>query len=338
MKSGTLRHPKMFLFVDALRVKFPELESDETQYALQNLAGALVEHIAASLCVRLWEWTTQYAPSGALSRWSPEAIGRGIRWDGDAKKLMEAFVESGLIDEAENGDLAIHGWSEHCEGFVHARLLRKGEFFANGAIPRTRFLKSEERSACKALYDNKLSGPQDGPKDGPQDGPHPRVRKPLPKPLPKPCRAEAENAREDGPEDGPMDGPKQGAGAALGGSVSDGVEAALERMKDTANRGAEEAYEELAARFISLGVEEVNRKWLVDRFKACSNKGDTLRGMDDAAKKVADSKLSGNPKGEGEFKEPGRFLISKVLKLCLKHSVRAPGLPSAKGKSSRRAG
>ena len=159
MKSGTLKHPKTLALAEELRRRFPAL------------SGNLADHVAVSVLARLWDWAALYAPTGHLGRWSHEAVARGVEFSDDATSLMDALVASGWLDACEESGLAIHDWQEHCEGWVHSKLARKGECFHGGQMPNFRYLKSEERATIKALFCQSTTESVDSPQS--------RMRKPL---------------------------------------------------------------------------------------------------------------------------------------------------------------
>ena len=159
MKSGTLKHPKTLALAEELRRRFPAL------------SGNLADHVAVSVLARLWDWAALYAPTGHLGRWSHEAVARGVEFSEDATSLMDGLVASGWLDACEESGLAIHGWHEHCEGWVHSKLARKGECFHGGQMPNFRYLKSEERATIKARFCESTTESVDSPQS--------RMRKPL---------------------------------------------------------------------------------------------------------------------------------------------------------------
>jgi len=163
MKSGTIKHPKTLALAEELRRRFPAL------------TGNVADHVAVSILARLWDWTAQYAPTGNLARWSLEAIARGLEFAEDPEAVLDALMVSGWLDRTESGDLVVHDWKDHCEGWIHAKLARKGERFHDGTAPSFRYLKSGERAGVEALFTQGCGRSTSETVDGPRA----RLRKPL---------------------------------------------------------------------------------------------------------------------------------------------------------------
>lgn len=63
--------------------------------------------------VAFWSYVAKYAPDGDLTKMTPHEIAGASEWQGDAHVFFSALVQSGLIDEVENG-FHVHDWvSEH---------------------------------------------------------------------------------------------------------------------------------------------------------------------------------------------------------------------------------
>jgi hypothetical protein len=69
----------------------------------------------------LWWWALKYAPSGNLSRYTPEDIADAICWEGDAQQAVDALVSSGFIDDGGDGTLTIHDWYEYAGRLIEQR-------------------------------------------------------------------------------------------------------------------------------------------------------------------------------------------------------------------------
>jgi hypothetical protein len=130
MKRGTPNHPKTKALARKLAVP---------QYA------------AIGILESLWHFTAQYAPNGAIGRFSNSDIADAIDFD-DGDKLIQALIECCWLDEHETHRLLIHDWHEHADDAVQMRLARQIDHFANGSRPRTARLGSKEREKIEQEY------------------------------------------------------------------------------------------------------------------------------------------------------------------------------------------
>lgn len=68
----------------------------------------------------LWWWTLANAPDGVISVYDPEEIADAVLWEGNPNSFVDALLScgarfgAGLLDQTEDGELAIHDWEEHC--------------------------------------------------------------------------------------------------------------------------------------------------------------------------------------------------------------------------------
>lgn len=74
-------------------------------------------YAAIGIVVSVWLWAAQNATDGDLSDYAPEDIADAIGWKKPAGKLLDALVDTGFIDRAEDGSLTIHDWDEHAAMF-----------------------------------------------------------------------------------------------------------------------------------------------------------------------------------------------------------------------------
>ena len=114
---------------------------------------------AVGLLESLWHVTMTHAPNGAIGRLTNDDIADEIRdpeWTAD--ELVQAFIDSGWIDESAEHRLAIHDWSDHADGYIQAKLYRAGESFADGAKPSSRKLSAKERAAIESRQQSAADG------------------------------------------------------------------------------------------------------------------------------------------------------------------------------------
>ena len=95
----------------------------------------------------LWLVAQTNFPQGDVGRWTDEEIATGMGYSGDAAQLIAVLCKRKLLDVIPDADgrLYIHDWHVHAEDWVHARLARAGQTFANGENPRLRKLSHSER-------------------------------------------------------------------------------------------------------------------------------------------------------------------------------------------------
>lgn len=118
-KRGIDEHPKV--------IEFAELLGIPVCYAVGPLE-------------LFWHWVARYRPNGDISGIKPSAIAHAIRFPGKGEDLMNALLESGLVDRET---YLVHDWSEHADNSVHQLLKKRGENFADGCEPFTRNRRRE---------------------------------------------------------------------------------------------------------------------------------------------------------------------------------------------------
>jgi len=89
---------------------------------------SLREYEAAGLLELLWIATQKNAPRGDIGRYDNEEIAIALDWPGDQNELVQAFVETGWLDECPVHRLVVHDWEDHAPRFVHALAKRLGGF------------------------------------------------------------------------------------------------------------------------------------------------------------------------------------------------------------------
>lgn len=137
MKRGAFDHPKM--------------------HRLGRLLG-LSRGQAVMRIVLLLDWMERYAPQGDLGRFDDADIAAAAEWptEGDEpKRFVDALVACRWVDASDEHRLIFHDWSEHCDRYVHIKLVRKKLLFADGTIPnRTGISKKErERDGLDLFWD-----------------------------------------------------------------------------------------------------------------------------------------------------------------------------------------
>jgi hypothetical protein len=102
---------------------------------------------ARGICSSVWILTEVEAPRGDIGKLANEDIALRIGWDQDPEKLINALIVAKLLDEDEIARVIVHDWSEHAPDYLHARLARAGELFADGKSPNLSRLTRDERAA-----------------------------------------------------------------------------------------------------------------------------------------------------------------------------------------------
>ncbi len=158
MKREALEHQKLYVLADELvRRGAPE-------------RWKLI--IASGVVERLWGYAGLFAPTGEIHAHAMEKIARFIGWPKKAADLIDALRSSKLIDRVENR-LVIHDWSEHCDRWVHRKLVRAQKSFADGRAPKIVYSDTSERTGQPG---GKPAG-QPPPGSGSGTGPGPGKRK-----------------------------------------------------------------------------------------------------------------------------------------------------------------
>lgn len=140
MKRGAPNHPKMHDLADRVA-------------ASTGLSQGMARTLAVGLLKRLWYWTAAYAPAGDIGRHDDAAIAHAAGWDGDPAWFVQALVACRLLDEHDQHRLIVHDWNTHCETAVHTTLARCVERFADGTVPRLRWVPPRDRQRIAAQYE-----------------------------------------------------------------------------------------------------------------------------------------------------------------------------------------
>lgn len=129
---------------------------------------------------RLIRVTSKYAPRGDIGKWSNEQIAAALDWREDPTKLINALIDSGLVDMLESGLVVVHDWPDHCEDSVHNQLARKVQVFADGSKPKLNRLSRKERERIESEY-TRIENAQHTHGE--------RTTNAMPKPAPKPIHS-----------------------------------------------------------------------------------------------------------------------------------------------------
>lgn len=121
---GALEHPKVLALADAL---------------------GIMDCFALGILEAFWHHVAKYHDDGDISDVKPGVMCRSIRYTGDAAALWKAMTEAGFIDETSDGRLIVHGWSQHADSAIHARLYRAIRTFADGTKPLPRSIGKAEK-------------------------------------------------------------------------------------------------------------------------------------------------------------------------------------------------
>lgn len=91
---------------------FADLPGHKKIGKLRDTLGLKNRYEAVGLIVCIWSWAAVHAPSGQLEDITAQDLADAAGWRKSAKKLLEALVASGLIDQTEEG-YSLHDWDGH---------------------------------------------------------------------------------------------------------------------------------------------------------------------------------------------------------------------------------
>lgn len=88
-------------------------------FKLSSLTGYETDKCLAKMH-RLWWWALTYAEDGDLKRFDFKEIGLGVGIEdaGEAKKFVQAIIDSGFIDKNE---MKIHDWLDYAGRYLHSK-------------------------------------------------------------------------------------------------------------------------------------------------------------------------------------------------------------------------
>lgn len=101
---------------------YADLKGHPKRYRFEAAAGT--KH-GLHYIVAFWSYVCKYAPDGNLTRMTPAEIAGACEWQGDSQTFFAALVESGFIDESENG-FEVHDWVMEHKRFIDENK-RRGE-------------------------------------------------------------------------------------------------------------------------------------------------------------------------------------------------------------------
>lgn len=167
-------------------LKFKHLERDL----------GLEEWQVMGLLTALWKFVKKNCPRGDIGRFSNEDIALGIKYSGDADRLITALINRHWLDACEcEMRLIIHDWAHHAEESVHRQLARRFDWFADGTAPSISRLTGKEKERAEKHYAEKVcghvarrayhgrtTGVPGKPQPEPLPAPEPSLAKPEPKP------------------------------------------------------------------------------------------------------------------------------------------------------------
>ena len=124
MKRDCLTHPKTRELAATLDIPLPH---------------------AVGLLSFLWDFTGTYCPAGNIGGYSDRLIEDSCHWTGAQNALVGALLAHRWIDEHETYRLVVHDWSEHCEDWIHRKLVRTCSLFWDGREPSLSRSPASER-------------------------------------------------------------------------------------------------------------------------------------------------------------------------------------------------
>jgi DnaD/phage-associated family protein len=101
-------------------LKIDETLSDHPKVIKVAEALKLDKDMVVGKLVRLWIWALNNREDGVFTRQDVGTIAEVMRYKGKADKLIQALVESGLLNE-KGGSWIIHDWTDYAGGYVEKR-------------------------------------------------------------------------------------------------------------------------------------------------------------------------------------------------------------------------
>ena len=122
------------------------------KFGLLKLDLGLATWECKGLLQQLWDVTAENAPAGNIGRFPDDELAMMLDWKGDPGALVDALVRRRWLDVHPEHRLVVHEWPEHCEDYIHMRLCRKIELFADGTPPRLQKINRVEREEIRRKY------------------------------------------------------------------------------------------------------------------------------------------------------------------------------------------
>ncbi len=107
----------------------------------------------------LWHFTVRHAIRGDVGKWSNPEIASAIGWPADdADRLINALVESRLIDVNQRHRLVIHDWPDHADDSTKKTIQKHGWKYASDDEPT-----ANEAGSVAAVPDQSPTVPESFP-------------------------------------------------------------------------------------------------------------------------------------------------------------------------------
>ncbi len=147
-------------------------ESDTIEHQKLRMRLDLPRYATTGVIEELRMLAISTAPGGDIGRYSNEELAIHLGWAGDPDALFDALVECDVLDEHPTHRLIMRGWADIIPDFLHRRLAKAGQLFADGTKPKTSRLTVGQREAAEAKYKagrppDTPGTPQGCPKDAP---------------------------------------------------------------------------------------------------------------------------------------------------------------------------
>ena len=118
----------------------------------------LPKYAAVGLLQTLWTITAESTPRGDIGQFSNNQIAKRLEWDGDHDALISALVASRWLDANDDCRLYVHDWHVHAEDFIHRKLTRSLQLFADGSQPNLSRVEKSEKARFEAEIRRSKSG------------------------------------------------------------------------------------------------------------------------------------------------------------------------------------
>ncbi len=109
---------------------------------------------AMGILEALWHVTASQFPTGAIGRMGDDEIADQMFSTRDPAVLIGALKEAEWLDEHPRHRLIVHDWHIHSDNTLDAQLMRRGERYANGAIPRGSKIGKTSTSGRQSEFDD----------------------------------------------------------------------------------------------------------------------------------------------------------------------------------------